>query len=38
MLDRSGAKSGEYFMHKSIIDKIPNKEDIMLDNIKQYIR
>ena len=38
LLDRSGAKSGEYFMHKSIIDKIPNKEDIMLDNIKQYIR
>ena len=38
LLDRSGAKSGEYFMHKSIIDKIPNKEDIMLDNIKQYIK
>ncbi len=38
LLDRSGAKSGEYFMHKSIIDKIPNKENIMLDNIKQYIR
>ena len=38
LLDRSGAKNGEYFMHKSIIDKIPNKEDIMLDNIKQYIR
>ena len=38
LLDRSGAKSGEYFMHKSIIDKIPNKEDIMLDNIKKYIR
>jgi hypothetical protein len=38
LLDRSGAKSGEYFMHKSIIDKIPNKEDFMLDNIKQYIK
>ncbi len=38
LLDRSGAKSGEYFMHKSIIDKIPNKEDIMLDNIKKYIK
>lgn len=38
LLDRSGAKNGEYFMHKSIIDKIPNKEDIMLDNIKQYIK
>jgi len=37
LLDRSGAKSGEYFMHKSIIDKIPNKEDVMLDHIKQYI-
>ncbi len=38
LLDRSGAKSGEYFMHKSIIDKIPNKENIMIDNIKQYIK
>ena len=38
LLDRSGSKSGEYFMHKSIIDKIPNKENIMLDNIKQYIK
>jgi len=38
LLDRSGAKSGEYFMHKSIIDKIPNKESIMLANIKQYIK
>jgi hypothetical protein len=38
LLDRSGAKNGEYFMHKSIIDKIPNKENIMLDNIKQYIK
>lgn len=38
LLDRSGAKSGEYFMHKSIIDKIPNEEKGMIDNIKQYIR
>jgi hypothetical protein len=38
LLDRSSSKNGEYFMHKSIIDKIPSKEDIMLDNIKQYIR
>ena len=38
LLDRSGAKSGEYFMHKSIIDKIPDKENIMLENIKQYIK
>jgi hypothetical protein len=37
LLDRSSAKSIEYFMHKSIIDKIPNKEDVMLDNIKKYI-
>ena len=36
-LDRSGTKNGEYFMHKSIIDKIPNKENIMLDHIKKYI-
>lgn len=38
LLDRSSSKNGEYFMHKSIIDKIPNKENIMLDNIKQYIK
>lgn len=38
LLDRSGSKSGEYFMHKSIIDKIPSKENLMLNNIKQYIR
>ncbi len=38
LLDRSTSKNGEYFMHKSIIDKIPSKEDLMLDNIKQYIK
>lgn len=38
LLDRSSSKNSEYFMHKSIIDKIPSKESIMLDNIKQYIR
>jgi hypothetical protein len=38
LLDRSSAKSAEYFMHKSIIDKIPNKEDVMIDNIKRYIK
>ena len=38
LLDRSSSKNGEYFMHKSIIDKIPSKENIMLDNIKQYIK
>lgn len=36
-LDRSGSKNDEYFMHKSIVDKIPNKESIMLADIKQYI-
>jgi len=38
LLDRSSSKNGEYFMHKSIIDKIPSKENIMIDNIKQYIK
>lgn len=38
LLDRAGSKNGEYFMHKSIIDKIPSKENLMLDNIRQYIK
>ncbi|MFA6405277.1 MAG: hypothetical protein WCW46_00830 [Candidatus Paceibacterota bacterium] len=38
LLDRSKSKGGEYFMHKSIIDKIPSKEDIMIDNISKYIK
>lgn len=38
LLDRSKSKGSEYFMHKSIIDKIPSKEDIMLDNIRKYIK
>lgn len=38
ILDRSSSKNGEYFMHKSIIEKIPSKEKMMLDNIKQYIK
>ncbi len=38
LLDRSGSKNGEYFMHKSIIDKISSKENIMLDSIRQYIK
>lgn len=38
LLDRSSAKSDEYFMHKSIIDKIPSKEDVMLSGIKEYIK
>jgi len=37
LLDRSG-NNVEYFMHKSIIDKIPSKENMMLDNIRQYIK
>ena len=38
LLDRSSAKNGEYFIHKSIVDKIPSKENIMLNNIKEYIK
>jgi len=38
LLDRSGAKNDEYFMYKSIIDKILSKEDVMLNNIKEYIK
>ena len=38
LLDRSGAKNDEYFMHKSIIDQIPSKEGVMLNNIKKYIK
>lgn len=38
LLDRSGSKSGEYFMHKSIVDKLPNKEGLMIDNIRKYLK
>lgn len=38
LLDRSSNKGEEYFMHKSVIDRIPSKEDIMLESIKQYIK
>lgn len=38
LLDRSSNRGEEYFMHKSIIDKIPNKEEEMLDNIKNYVK
>tara|TARA_Y100000310_G_scaffold327482_1_gene393928 strand:- start:331 stop:1029 length:699 start_codon:yes stop_codon:yes gene_type:complete len=38
LLDRAGKKNGEYFMHKSIIDKISSKEDVMLDSIRQYVK
>jgi len=37
ILDRSSNNGSEYFMHKSIIDKIPTKERIMLDSIKKHI-
>lgn len=36
LLDRSGSNV-EYFMHKSVIDKIPSKENLMLKNISKYI-
>jgi hypothetical protein len=38
LLDRSSSRSSEYFMHKSIIDKIPSKENIMLAHIRRYIQ
>jgi len=38
LLDRSGSNNGEYFMHKSIIDKIPSKENMMLNDIRQYLK
>ncbi|HOZ53652.1 MAG TPA: hypothetical protein PK142_03170 [bacterium] len=38
LLDRASAKSDEYFMHKSIIDTIPSKENAMLNSIKNYIK
>lgn len=38
LLDRSGAKNGEYFMHKSIIDKISSRENTMLDSIRKYVK
>lgn len=38
LLDRSSNNGEEYFMHKSVIDRIPSKEAVMLDSIKQYIK
>ena len=38
LLDRSSNRGEEYFMHKTIIDKIPTKEDDMLESIKQHIK
>lgn len=37
LLDRSSNKGEEYFMNKSIIVRIPNKEMIMIDEIKRYL-
>lgn len=38
ILDRSSNNGEEYFMHKSIIDKIPSKEEDMLNDIKKQIK
>lgn len=38
LLDRSSNSGEEYFMHKSIIDKITSKEKHMLKDIEQYIK
>lgn len=37
LLDRSSNNGEEYFMSKSIIDKIPNQEADMLEAIRHYI-
>ena len=37
LLDRSSSQNGEYFMHKSIIEKLPSKESVMLNDIRKYI-
>lgn len=38
ILDRSSNKSTEYFMHKTIVDKIPSREEAMLESINNYIK
>ncbi|MCA9346712.1 hypothetical protein KC960_04440 [Candidatus Saccharibacteria bacterium] len=38
LLDRSSNRGDEYFMHKSIIQKIPSEENSMLNDIDKYIR
>lgn len=35
--NRASKKDSEYFMHKSIVDMIPDKEEKMLSDIKNYI-
>jgi len=37
LLDRSSNNGEEYFMNKSIIEKIPSEEANMLDEIRKYI-
>lgn len=38
LLDRSSNNGEEYFMHKSIINRIPSKEEDMLNDISQHIK
>ena len=38
LLDRSSNGGEEYFMHKTIIDKIASKEELMLNDIKQFVK
>lgn len=38
LLDRSSSKNDEYFMHKSIIDKISSKEDSMIAEIEKMLK
>ncbi|MDR0831408.1 MAG: hypothetical protein LBM99_00750 [Bacillales bacterium] len=37
-LDRESNNGQEYFMHKSIIEKIPNKEQEMLNEMENFIK
>lgn len=36
-IDRSSNKGSEYFMHKSIVERVPNEERIMLDHIARFV-
>lgn len=36
-LDRASSNGEEYFINKSIVDKIPSKENEMLNDIKHFI-
>jgi hypothetical protein len=38
LLDRSSNRSKEYFMNKSIVDRIPSREIEMVDEIRRYIK